>query len=120
MGEPGPIVTRNRDVTVVTLGPEYEKIEDALLGDLQPKLLEITDEAEPPLVALDLSHTDFFGSSFIEVMFRVHNRLKDRDGHFAVCCLQPYCREVIEITHLDRVWTIKLTLEEAIDALLAA
>ena len=119
MADSAPEVTREGDVTIVTLGPAYENIEDKKLPDLQKTLLEIADETDPPLVVLNLSNTNFFGSAFIEVLFRLHNRMKDRGGKFAICCLTPYCREIIEITHLDRVWTIKLSQEEAIEAITA-
>ncbi len=53
---------------------------------------------------VDLSHTKFFGSSFIEVLFRVWNRVNQAGGKFAICGLNSYCREVLQITHLDTVW----------------
>jgi anti-anti-sigma factor len=71
--------------------------------------------ADPPLVILDLSHTKYFGSAFIEILFRAWNRLKGRDGgRFCISGLTPYCKEVIEVTHLNELWKIFDTLDQAI------
>ena len=77
-------------------------------------------DAEPPLVVLDLTHVEFFSSSFIELMFRLLKRLKSRGGKLAICNLHPYCREVLEITNLHTLWPLADTREEAITELKSA
>jgi anti-anti-sigma regulatory factor len=70
---------------------------------------------------LDLSHTKFFGSAFIEIMFRAWNRLGSRPGgSFAISGLTPYCSEVIATTHLDRLWPIFDTQDDAVRHMLAS
>ncbi len=116
-----PHVSRQDDVTIVALGPEYENLDDAVLEQLRDTMLEAARTAEPPLFALDLSHTKFFGSAFIEVLFRTWNRLNARNGgKFCICGLTPYCAEVIQVTHLDRLWHIAATRDEAVAALRGA
>ncbi len=108
-------VTRDQDVTVISLGPEYENLDDHLLDELRENILACSDEANPPLVVLDLSHTKFFGSAFIEILFRTWKRINDREGgKFAISGLTPYCREVIEITHLDQLWKVYDDREQAV------
>jgi len=86
-------ITSQDDVTVIELGEEYENLDEAVLNDLRTLILKAVDEAEPPLVVLDLSHTKFFGSSFIELVFRAWNRLRDREGgKFVISGLTPYCK----------------------------
>ena len=109
---------KNKDgVTIVELGPEYENLEESLLDQIQAYLLETADEIDPPYLVVDLSRTQFFGSSFIEVLFRVWNRIKKRDGRFALCALRDYCDEVIQITNLDRVWGIYPDQDSAVDGI---
>lgn len=111
-------VTREDDVTVIALGPEYENLDEHLLDELREEILKVTDEAKPPLVVLDLSHTKFFGSAFIEILFRTWKRLNERDGgKFAISGLTPYCREVIEITHLNELWSVYETRSDAVAAM---
>jgi anti-sigma B factor antagonist len=113
-----PSVTREEGVTVVTLGPEYESLEDTELETLKGALLEVAERADPPLVVLDLSQLRYFGSALIEGLFRAWNHLKTRPGgRLSLCGLTSYCREVVEITHLDQLWSIFETRAEAVQSL---
>ncbi|MCH8830403.1 MAG: STAS domain-containing protein [Planctomycetes bacterium] len=112
-----PDVSQQDGVTVIALGPEYENLDEHLLDELQRSILAVVDEAKPPRIVLDLSHTQFFGSAFIEVLFRAWNRINSREGgRFSVSGLTPYCAEVVSITHLDQLWQIHKSKEEAVAA----
>lgn len=106
-------------VTVVALGPGFQSLDEQVLDSgLRDSLLEIADEAHPPLVVLDVSHTTFFGSSFIEIVFRMWNRLRGQPGgNLALCSVTPYCREVLQVAHLDTLWRMYPTRAEAVAAL---
>lgn len=103
-----PQVTLDKRVTVIGLGPGFESVDEHTLdGGLRDSLLDAADAAEPPRVVLDLSHTTFFGSSFIEVLFRMWNRLQSRaGGAFALSGVTPYCEEVLHVAHLDTLWRV--------------
>lgn len=93
-------------------------IEDALLEPLGRELLAAVQAAPSPLVVLDLSATRFFGSGFIELLLRVWKTLQLRpDARMAVCGLQEYCREVLQITHLDQLWPMTATAAEGVAAI---
>jgi len=72
------------------------------------------------LQVVDLSGVDFFGSSFIELLYRVWSRLHNRGGQFALCGLSPYCREVIEVTNLNTLWPLYASVDEAVAGVKAA
>jgi len=102
-------------VTIIVLGQDHENLDDAMLEELRTYILDAIAAADPPLIGLDLSHVNFFGSAFIEVLFRAWNRIeKQGNGEFALCSLTPYCAEVIDVTHLNRLWAIYKTREEAV------
>lgn len=110
-----PKTEKHQNVTVITLGPEFEYLDEHRLHDLQAIVIETAQSADPPRVLIDLTHTKFFGSAFIEILFRAWNRLKAREGgHFGICGLTPYCAEVIETTHLDRLWPVYKNCDEGI------
>jgi len=113
-----PVIHKESGVTVITLGPEYESLDEDRLVHLQETLLETAQNVDPPRVVLDLSHTRFFGSAFIEVIFRIWNRLNSKDkGAFAICGLTPYCAEIFEVTHLNKLWPVFDTAEDAVAAI---
>src|SRR6188508_1389791 len=117
-----PEVTVDRRVTVIGLGPGFGSVEEQMLdAGLRTTLLEVAEEADPPLVVLDLSNTTFFGSSFIEILFRLWNRLQGKPGgSFAICGLTSYCVEVLRVTHLDTLWKLYPTRDEAVRSMTSA
>lgn len=110
-------VIQQEGVTIIALGPEYENLDEAILDELRKVILDAVANANPPLVVLDLSHTKFFGSAFIEILFRAWNRIEQQNGEFCLCGLTTYCAEVIDVTHLNRLWSIYDNREEAVEAL---
>ena len=100
-------------VTIVTFGPEYKSIDEMLVGTVT-EAMSAVGQSDPPLFCVDLSHTTFFGSSFIEQLNRAWTQLKTRSGHMAISGLQEYCREVLEITNLDSVWILVATQDDAV------
>jgi anti-anti-sigma factor len=116
-----PTISTERGVTVIQLGPEYENLDVRLLEGLRIAVLEISKAADPPWVVIDLSNTKYFGSAFIEILFRLWNRMNARPGgQFAISGLTLYCAEVLKITHLDSLWKIFATRATAVDALASA
>lgn len=112
-----PEVTKQDGVTVVVFGRELKNITEDRIPMVSEALLEAGD-ADPPLVALDLSTVEFFSSSFIEVVFRLWNRLnRSTEGRLALCGLTQYCREVLEVTNLDELWTTYPDRESGVAAL---
>lgn len=117
----GPLsVVKEGDVTVVVFGPEQRHLDEVGLEKISRQLVEVAQAASPPLLVLDMSPTEFFGSSFIEALFRVWKKLNTQPGaKFAISGLQPYCREVLEVTHLDRLWPLPATRADAISTFAA-
>ena len=108
-------VEKRGDITCIMLGMEFQTLDEGRLDGIRAQLLEVSSNASPPKVVIDLSHTTFFGSSFIEVLFRMWNRQNAAaGGKFGISGLSDYCREVLEITHLDRLWKLYATLDEAL------
>ncbi len=111
-------VTTEAGVTVVTLTTECAHIDESIVDTLNRRLMDLATSLKTPAIVLDLSAVEFFGSSFIETMFRLWKRLQSQgSARFAVCGLNHNCREVLEVTHLDQLWTVRTTRAEALTAL---
>lgn len=115
---PRPQVKQEQGVTIVTFGGAFKTMHEEYLPDVGETLMQAAD-LDPPLVALDLSGVEFFSSSFIEILFRLWNKVNKRKGRFVLCDLHPYCREVLKITHLQTLWKIFDTRAAAIAELQA-
>jgi anti-sigma B factor antagonist len=116
-----PDVMVTDSVTVIALGPAFESIDETVLDSgIRQLLMNAVATADPPRVVLDLSHTTFFGSSFIEAVFQAWRTLSAKPGSgFAIAGLTSYCQEVLKITHLDTLWQLHPTREEAVRSLSA-
>ncbi len=97
-------ITLENTVTVIELGPSYESLDATALEDFGSVLLTKASTVEPPYLVLDLSHTRYIGSAFLELVVRAWKRLSERGGMLALCKLQPFCAEVLQIARLDRLW----------------
>jgi anti-anti-sigma factor len=114
-------VTVTSGITVAMFRPDFAQIDEPVMDLVNRKLGDLVAELSSPALILDMSQVDFFGSSFIESMFRVWKRMQSRPGaRFALCGLKPYCREVLEVTHLDRLWPLCATRDEALAQLTSA
>ena len=111
-----PEVHKRGDVTVISFGPQFETLDEHALDQVRDFVLDAAKAADPPKIVIDLSYTKFFGSSFIEVLFRVWKRATGANGKFALAGLTSYCREVLEIAHLDKLWPMLPNEDEAVAA----
>ncbi len=109
-------LTRQNDVTVIELGSTYDSLDDTALDELGGLLLTKAVTADPPYLVLDLASTEFVGSLFIELLVRAWKRLAERGGAFALCCVQPFCEEILKTTHLDTLWESFPDRKEAIES----
>lgn len=108
-------IERDHDVTVVTFGPTLQHLDEHAVIEHRDLLLSTVDDASPPRVILDFTNVSLFGSTFIEIIVRIWHRLKAQpDGRFALCGLSTHCLEVLQVTHLDSLWPICPTRDEAV------
>ncbi len=113
-----PEIHVEKNVTVIQLGPGYETLNEHLMDDLREVLMESVCKADPPVVLVDLSHTAFFGSSFIEILVQMWKQISVREGgSFALCGLNENCLEVLQVTHLISLWQVFDTQQAAVNAL---
>ncbi len=107
-------VTQEQGVTVLVAGPSYTGLELRALEEFGEVLLSEVSQTTPPRFVIDLSETDFIGSSFIELLVRAWKRVKNRNGTMALCAVHPFCQEVLRVSHLDTIWPIYPTRGEAV------
>ena len=118
MTDKSPTIERHGNITCIRLGREFENLDEQALDAIRTEMLDAAGAADPPRVIIDLQYTSFFGSSFIEVLFRIWNRVNGiPGGKFGISGLTSYCKEVLEVTHLDKLWNLYPTFEEAVQDL---
>jgi anti-anti-sigma factor len=106
-------------VTVVSFGAVPVSITEEELPQISEQMLKSV-AGQSSRVLVDLGGVEFFSSSFIELLFRIWNRVRNKPGgQFAICRVEPHCREVLEITNLTSLWSVFAGRDEALSALRA-
>lgn len=99
-------VLKDNDVTVIELGPQYDALDAPTVQQAKETMLHQAAVADPPRLVLDLSQTDYIGSTFVEILIRTWKRIQQRNGRMVLCGLTPFCDEVLRVMRLDTLWDI--------------
>ena len=100
-----PKISLDGDVTIVDFGEELRHLGEDVMPAVS-RVVHEAGEAPVPKVLLDMKYVQFFGSSYIEILYRLWQQMQTRGGQFVICGLHIYCREVLQVTNLDKLWTI--------------
>jgi anti-sigma B factor antagonist len=99
----------------VILHLQEDKLNSALAPDLKSALVMYNTQGQRNII-LDLSEVQFADSSGLSALLRANSLCTSSQGIFVVFGINPHVRKLIEITHLDRVFTILPTQQESIEA----
>lgn len=92
----------------------------AQVGDREAQIIqnEIAEAAGPAgwRVAIDLSQVKFLASAGLGTLVSAHNSAKQAKGKLAVYNLAPELHDMLKLTHLDKLFTIKADQAAAIKA----
>jgi anti-anti-sigma regulatory factor len=113
---PKPAVERENNVTCVCPGPDFESIYESSLPDFAD-VLELANTVDPPLVLMDLKHTNYCGSAFLGFLVRLSNRIAvQRNGRFGVCHLSKFVQTVVSASKMEKVFDVFETRDEGVAA----
>jgi anti-anti-sigma factor len=112
-------IEQHGDITVIDAAPPLEHMEPALVDGAAALLLEPLRHRETPLVVVDLSRIETFGSAFLALLIRCWKLAMVRGGLMVVAGASARARDMLRLTSLDVVWPIYATRREAMESLLS-
>lgn len=110
-----PEIRTESDVTIVTLGPEFERIDHETIAHCT-EILDWVKSAEPLHMVLDLSHTESVNSEFLGLLFALCRVISRYGGQFATTGASDHCRQMFAVTKLDTLFEQFETSEDAVAA----
>ncbi len=116
-GDEAFLIERRGDLTVVTATPALEQIDFGLEEAVAELILKPITLQENPLVIIDLSEVNNFGSMFLALLIRCWKMAVSRGGTMAISGVNEQTRELLRVTALDMVWPLYASKREAMDAL---
>ena len=99
----------------VILQLQEEKLNSVVAPALKSALVMLNAQGFRNII-LDLSEVQYADSSGLSALLRANSICDSAGGLFVVFGLTDHVKKLIEITHLDRVFTILPTQQEAIEA----
>lgn len=79
---------------------------------LRDKILELLERRNRRLV-IDLDGTDFLDSTALGILVGVSKRLRAAGGSLTVVCSQPRILRTFQVTNLEKVFSVRPSLEAA-------
>ena len=108
-------VTRNDDVFVIRF------LDRQLVGDLPEQLGDelygLAAQVDCTKILLNFSGVDFLASDMLGKVMGLNKRMKQKEGKLTLCEVCPDIHQVITITKLDTILTIKGPEAEGLAAL---
>jgi anti-sigma B factor antagonist len=84
------------------------------LESIGARLYRLVDEEDKRGIILDFAQVEFISSQFIGILLTLHKKLGEvKGGKLVLCGVGPRLSELIKITRLDRLLTIKPSRGEA-------
>jgi len=103
-------------IVVIHLGSECGSADRQTLVELEGHLLEAIDRS-PAGLLVDLDETTYVGCEVLNILLRCFVRARENDCSFVLCALDSLPQSVFAITHLDSLWEIFCTRQDAIEAM---
>lgn len=111
-------VSKQNNVTVITARSHSGSLDAESIPNLY-EILELVQDADPPIVVFDLLHAAVT-SSFLGFLVQVWHRLRLRDGwRFAVAGMAPSSVSAFKSTRFDQLWETFDSTDEAVRAMSA-
>lgn len=99
----------------VILHLQEEKLNSIIAPDLKSAMIMYNAQGQRNII-LDLSEVKFADSSGLSALLRANSLCSSAQGLFVLFGISDNVRNLINITHLDRVFNILPTQQEAIEA----
>ena len=110
-------IERHGDVAIIIPASEVESLQWELVEQATELVLAPISEMDTPLVIVDLSEVEFFGSVFLSLLLRTWKSVFQHGGTMVLCGVSDRARELLKLTALDTLWAIYETREEAMEIL---
>lgn len=112
-------IERHGDIFLIIGSPRLETIEVGHVDSASALVLDSIRAASYPLVLVDLTDVDSFGSPVLAILIRCWKLVSEKGGEMALAGVSPDVRKLLKITKFDTLWAIYKTRDEAMQALAA-
>jgi len=106
---------REGDTIILIPIHDLSELEFAEIESAASSLLEWIELAQVKHVVIDFCKTDYFGSTALGFFTKMWKRVKSGAGRMALCNLSEHERDILKVTHLDKLWPIYNSRQKAVE-----
>lgn len=89
------------------------RIDGATSPAMESEITDVIASGERHLL-VNLSGVDYMSSAGLRVLLAAMKKVKALQGEMVLCCMQPFVKEVFDLTGFSRIFSIYATEEEAV------
>lgn len=104
------------NTVIITPASNVEEMRWDLIEQAADIVMDPLREQEVPMVVVDLSDVNYFGSVFLALLLRCHKFVKSKGGELVLSGASKMATELLRVTALDTLWAIYDTRDDALDA----
>ena len=104
-----------KGITVVTF-LDRKILDEAAIQTLGDDLIALVEKDGRASLVLDFRIVEFMSSAIVSKLLILDRTLKKKSGKLVLCNLTPEIKEVFVITHLDQLFDIEDSVDEALAA----
>jgi anti-sigma B factor antagonist len=103
-------------VTLVYVLPR-ELVDEEAIDCLGEQLRDLVERQSDPRLVLHFGPVERMASHMLGELIVLHKKVATAGGKLVLCAFTPELRETLELLKLDRVFSIRATEQEAVQAL---
>jgi anti-sigma B factor antagonist len=107
------------DALVVSPQPAFGHLIDPSVARDWKLVLDRLDNPELKRLVIDLGELPYFGSTVLDWLVQLWNRMRAKGGVMAACNVSVVGREVLSLARLDTLWRVFDTRHQALAELAA-
>ena len=90
-------------------------MDQIILEDIGKELYRLVDEEDRRRIVMDFERVEYISSQMIGVILTMQKKLAGlKNSRFVLCAVGPKLMELLKITRLDRILTLKPSQREAV------
>jgi anti-anti-sigma factor len=90
---------------------DFDRIETAAGSSF-----ELLNRSGVKNIVVDFHKTDYYGSTALGFFVKLWKRVRKQGGHMAFCNVSDHEKEILQIAHLDHLWSVAASRADALQA----
>jgi len=92
-------------------------LDEANIAIIADQLFSLVEDEQRRKLVLNFSNVEYMSSAALGKLITLHKKMTTARGKLVLCGISPQIFEVFAITKLDKIFTIKKDLDEALKVL---